>query len=166
MMSDYIHGIRCKVGNDLLVMPSTAVAVRDERGRLLLGRHHNGGVWVLPGGLIEPGELPADAAMREVWEETGLIVRLERIIGVFGGPELNVKYSNGDLASYVGTIFAGESIGGELRPDGEEILEVRYFERSEIENIPQRSWMKMVLPFIFEPAGTTYFQPGSWKLES
>lgn len=35
-------------------------------------------LWVLPGGAIEPEEVPADAALREAWEETALHVRLER----------------------------------------------------------------------------------------
>jgi 8-oxo-dGTP pyrophosphatase MutT (NUDIX family) len=113
--------------------------------------------------LIEPGELPADAAIRETWEETGIIVRLRGIIGVFGGPDLLVTYRNGDLASYVGTIFRGERIGGELRPDGKEILDVRYFEPAEIDGVPHRSWMKNLLPYIFHPSESAYFQPGSWQ---
>ncbi len=163
MMSDYITDLRRKIGNDLLLMPSAAVAIRDDKGRLLLAKHHNFGMWVLPGGLIEPGETPADAAMREVWEETGLVVRLHRIIGVYGGPGLLVTYPNGDRTAYVGTVFSGEPVGGELRPDGVEILDVRYFERSEVERLPHREWMELVLPVIFDTPDTTYFQPGSWR---
>jgi len=55
--------------------------------RVLLVRHVEGNDWTTPGGMVEPYETPADAAVRETWEETGLYVRLTRIIGVFGGNE-------------------------------------------------------------------------------
>jgi 8-oxo-dGTP pyrophosphatase MutT (NUDIX family) len=45
-------------------------------GRVLLHRHRKQGIWLPPGGHIEPNELPDDAARREVFEETGLPVRL------------------------------------------------------------------------------------------
>jgi 8-oxo-dGTP pyrophosphatase MutT (NUDIX family) len=45
-------------------------------GKVLLHRHRKQGLWLPPGGHIEPNELPDDAARREVFEETGLHVRL------------------------------------------------------------------------------------------
>src|SRR5262245_9937365 len=126
-ISDHLKKVRDKVGHDLLVLPSAAVAVQDPYGKVLFGLHSDKRIWVVPGGLIEPGELPADAAVRETWEETGLIVEVTGILGVYGGPDLIIHYANGDVASYVGTIFRGQVVGGELRPDQYEILDVRYF---------------------------------------
>jgi 8-oxo-dGTP diphosphatase len=56
----------------------------DDQDRLLLTRWIEGRVpaWSLPGGGLEPGEDPADAAVREVWEESGYRVRLDGILGV------------------------------------------------------------------------------------
>ncbi len=45
-------------------------------GKVLLHRHRKLGVWLPPGGHIEEGELPDEAAVREVWEETGLRIEL------------------------------------------------------------------------------------------
>lgn len=45
-------------------------------GRVLLHRHRKLGMWLPPGGHIEDGELPDEAAVREVYEETGLRVEL------------------------------------------------------------------------------------------
>ncbi|HEX4996912.1 MAG TPA: NUDIX domain-containing protein, partial [Terriglobia bacterium] len=126
-MSDYMRRIREKVGHDLLLLPSAAMAVFDEEGRVLVGLHADHNIWILPGGLIEPGESPADAATRETWEETGLIVEPLAVIGVYGGPDLFVDYANGDRAAYIGIVFRGRIAGGEPRPDGAEILELQYF---------------------------------------
>lgn len=73
-MSNYYKNIREKVGNELIFMPSVAGIVRNETGDILLQNKGNGEKWSLPAGAIEVGEAPAEAIVREVWEETGLVV--------------------------------------------------------------------------------------------
>jgi 8-oxo-dGTP pyrophosphatase MutT (NUDIX family) len=162
-LSGYLYELRKKVGQDLLVLPSAAVAIHDAERRVLMGLHSDRHIWVLPGGLIEPLETPADGAVRETWEETGLIVELIGILGVYGGPELLVEYAGGDRCSYVGTIFRGRIIGGELRPDGKEILEVRYFSRSELKQLPHARWLDIALDAVFSSDGPATFQPSTWR---
>ena len=72
---------------------------RDETGRILFQKK---GRWDLEhaAGAIEPGENPAQAIVREVREETGLKVKPERIVGVFGGNGFRLEYSNGDQIEY------------------------------------------------------------------
>ncbi len=162
-MSDYLQQLRDKVGHELLLLPSAAVAVFDDQKRVLLARHSDRNIWVLPGGLIEPGEVPADAAVREVWEETGLLVELTGIFGVYGGSDLLVNYANGDVAIYVAIIFTGKIIGGKPQPDGTEILELRYFAQDEISTVPHSKWMDAALSTLFCPTGMTQFQPSTWR---
>jgi 8-oxo-dGTP pyrophosphatase MutT (NUDIX family) len=67
-----------------------------------------------PFGWIEPNEKPADAAVREMWEETALLVKLTRILGVYGAPEFLVTYGNEDRVTYIMTVFECEIYEGEL----------------------------------------------------
>jgi 8-oxo-dGTP pyrophosphatase MutT (NUDIX family) len=162
-ISEYLRAVRSKVGHDLLVLPSAAIVVKDDVGRVLFGLHADKQIWVVPGGLVEPGELPADAAVRETYEETGLEVEVTGLLGVFGGPDLVIHYPNGDVASYVGTIFRGRVIGGSLQPDGGEILDVKYMSRTEIENVAHSKWMAGALDAMFDDSSEPKFQKSTWR---
>ncbi|MGC9393649.1 MAG: NUDIX hydrolase [Anaerolineae bacterium] len=59
----------------------------DDAGRVLLCHRRDIDMWNLPGGGMESGELPTDAVIREVKEETGLDVAIERLVGVYGKPD-------------------------------------------------------------------------------
>ena len=162
-LSGHLRELRKKVGHDLLVLPSAAVALYDDQGRVLMGLHGDRRVWVLPGGLIEPEEIPADAAVREAWEETGLLVELTGILGVYGGKVLLVDYVNGDRASYVGTIFRGRIIGGQLRADGHEILDLRYLSRTQLKELPHAPWLDIALDAIYSQTFPADFQRSTWR---
>jgi 8-oxo-dGTP pyrophosphatase MutT (NUDIX family) len=162
-ISDYLRAIRSKVGHDLLILPSAAIVVKDDVGRVLFGLHSDKRIWVVPGGLVEPGEHPADAAVRETYEETGLEVEVTGLLGVFGGPDLVIHYPNGDVASYVGTIFRGRVIGGRLQPDGGEILDVKYMSRSEIETVGHSKWMDLAFDAMFNESSEPAFQRATWR---
>ncbi|RKX23833.1 MAG: DNA mismatch repair protein MutT [Candidatus Zixiibacteriota bacterium] len=140
-MSEYMKDIRNKVGHTLLQMPSVTIINFDETGRVLLVKHRDTDLWVAPGGAVEPGEIPADAAVREMWEETGLVVELVGIVGVYGGPEFVVEYSNGDRTSYVTTVFEGRVVGGTLEPVDDESSEAAYFSREEVMALDTQPWV-------------------------
>ncbi len=143
-MSDYVRGLREKVGNDLLLMPSTHVLLRDDGGRVLLVRHVEGR-WQLPGGAIEPGERPSDAARRECLEEAGIEVELGRIIGVYGGEGYEITYANGDRAAWVATYFEGRITAGEPVPSDDETDDVGWFAPDELDALPQTDAARMTL---------------------
>jgi ADP-ribose pyrophosphatase YjhB (NUDIX family) len=162
-MSEYVRSLRQKLGHDVLEVPSVSILTFDPTQRVLLVRHVEGNVWTSPGGMIEPYETPADAAVREMWEETGLYVELSHIIGVFGGPLCSTTYANGDKASWVSTVFGARVIGGELRPDGDETLEVRYVGQDEVQHLPRKAHLDLFLAAAYGQTGTASFQPATWK---
>jgi 8-oxo-dGTP pyrophosphatase MutT (NUDIX family) len=162
-MSGYLEQLRSKIGHDLLLLPSASVAIHNDQLELLLCKHADKNVWITPGGLIEPGEHPADAAVRETWEETGLLIEVTGLLGVYGGPELTVDYPNGDHATYIATIFRGRRLRGTLRPDGSEILDVRYFSREELVGVPHAKWMDRCMDVLFSRDGPPHFVKPSWK---
>ncbi len=167
-MSSYIKDIRQKIGHRLLQMPSVTIINYDENGRVLFLKHRDTELWVAPGGAVEPCESPADAAVREMWEETGLYVELKGVLGVYGGPEFVVEYSNGDSVSYVMTVFEGSVIDGSLNLVNDESIEGAYFTREEILKLETQPWVRVILADIFsygagEPA---LFKQSEWTPEN
>jgi 8-oxo-dGTP pyrophosphatase MutT (NUDIX family) len=124
-ISEFLRELRRKVGHDPLLLPAVTAVILDGDGRVLLMRSRDDGKWYLPGGATDPGEQPADAIVREVLEETGLIVEPTRIVGVYAD-EVSC-YANGDKVWYVSTIFACDVISGTPRVNDDEALDVRYF---------------------------------------
>jgi len=101
--------------------------VRDGAGRLLLvrrGRPPAEGRWSVPGGRIEPGETAAEAAAREVREETGLDVDVGPVLitAVIGDGLFRVQD------------FAARVVGGDLRA-GDDAAEVRWVDVADLESI-------------------------------
>src|SRR6186997_2370695 len=96
--SPYVTKLRAHVGHDLLLLPGASAVVRDDEGRILFLRRGDDGTWSLPAGMIEPGEQPADAVLREIFEETGIRAEVERIGGV---DNHEAVYPNGDHCQYL-----------------------------------------------------------------
>ena len=162
-ISDYLRGLRTKVGSDLLHVPSVTALVFDDRRRVLLVRHSNGGVWVAPGGAIDPDEAPQDAVVREVWEETGLAVEPVHLCGVYGGPEFRVRYENGDVTSYVMAVFECRRVGGELKVDDDEVTEARWLAADELGTVRLSTWAEVVLPKLVRGEHPTWIPTVRWR---
>lgn len=124
-MSDYVRRLREQVGGELLLMPAVSGLVFNADGEILLHRRSDTGQWAVIGGMVDPGEEPADAVVREVFEETGVHVEPERLTGVYRTSV--VTYPNGDRAQYIVTVFRCRPLSGTPYPHDDESVEVRYF---------------------------------------
>jgi ADP-ribose pyrophosphatase YjhB (NUDIX family) len=131
-MSPFIRRLRDLIGNELLVLPSAAVLPRDDRGRVLLVRLIDSGLWATIGGAIEPDESPHEAALREAQEEAGVELELGRVLAVLGGPEYRLTYPNGDQTSYVVTVYDATIVGGIPTADGDETSAVEWWDTTSL----------------------------------
>ncbi|MFF4403694.1 NUDIX domain-containing protein [Streptomyces sp. NPDC001404] len=122
---DFIRDLRAKAGHHLLWMPGVSAVVRDDEGRVLLGRRADTGEWSIIGGIPEPGEQPAAALVREVYEETAVHCVPERVLLVEALQR--VTYPNGDVCQFMDTCFLARAVGGEARVNDDESLEVGWF---------------------------------------
>ena len=82
----FILELRSLIGTRPLWLSVAVALVVDGENRILLGRRADSGAWALPGGIIEPGEEPADAAARECFEETGVVVVPEAVTALTVSP--------------------------------------------------------------------------------
>lgn len=131
-ISDYLRQLRDRVGNDLLLLPSVAVLIWDDDGRLLLMQESETRCWQTIGGMVDPDESPWEAARREALEETGTVVRLDRLRAALGGPGYRVSYPNGDLCSYVAIVFDATIIDGEPGDGDDEVHQLSWFTHADI----------------------------------
>jgi 8-oxo-dGTP pyrophosphatase MutT (NUDIX family) len=98
---------------------------------VLFQRRADDGLWSLPSGSMDPGETPGQAIVREVREETGLLVEPTRVAAVFGGPAYRIHYPNDDVVEYTVIVFECRTLGGELGGLDGESLELRYCSAAE-----------------------------------
>lgn len=102
----------------------------DSDGRVLLCHRRDADLWNLPGGGLEPGETPWDGVVREVGEETGLRVAVDRLAGIYAKPEVDeIVFS-----------FVCHIDGGDLAPT-DEADRVEYFG---LDRIPSNTSRKQV----------------------
>lgn len=134
-MSDYVRGLREKIGTDFMFMPAVAALIRDDDGRILFVQHVEGR-WQLPGGAVDPGERPAAAMQRECLEEAGITVEPVRIAGVYGGPEYTITYANGDEAGWVVAVFEARIAAGAVpSASDDETQAVGWFRPDELDSL-------------------------------
>ncbi|MGC9961067.1 MAG: NUDIX hydrolase N-terminal domain-containing protein [Acidimicrobiales bacterium] len=111
------------------VTPKVAVGavVGNERGEILLVQRGDSGVWLYPTGWADVGYSAAEVATKEVREETGIDVEVQRLIMVLDG--LRIGITQIPLYSLV---FQLRPVGGELRPHPLECREVGWFAESDL----------------------------------
>jgi 8-oxo-dGTP pyrophosphatase MutT (NUDIX family) len=160
-ISPYVRALRDRVGCARLLLPSVSAHLFDDERRLLLVRQRDSHVWSTPGGLVEPDERPADAVVRETWEETGLYVSPRRLQAVYGGPEFVVRYPDGDEAQYVVSAFECAVIRGSLETATPETVDARYISLAEAQTLALSPWLRACLPSVY--SGNEQFAPAVWQ---
>jgi len=131
-MTQILYGDR--IGKQGKIRLGCSAALFNEQGRILLTKRTDNGQWCLPGGGMDSGESAAEACEREVWEETGLSVRVKRLVGVYSHSDQLTVYADGNKAHIVALHFEVEIISGELGLSNE-TTDLGYFTMEEMEKL-------------------------------
>jgi ADP-ribose pyrophosphatase YjhB (NUDIX family) len=129
-------------------IPATCLVVADDAERVLLVKRNvepEIGAWCLPGGFVELGERPEEAALRELREETGLEGTVELLLGV--AAQSSRQYHTVLIAGYLVRRYSGTAAAGDDASD------VAFFGREEMPGIPFRSHRGFVEAYYQQHAG-------------
>ncbi len=111
-----------------------SAAIFDADGRILLTKRSDNGQWCLPGGAVDPGETVAEACEREVLEETGLQVKVKRLVGVYSYADQLVIYPDGNKVQVVALHFEVNVTGGTAGLSNE-VSDFGYFLPAEMQGL-------------------------------
>lgn len=133
----YLLNLRKIIGTQPVVVTGVSVIILNEKQEVLLVQRTDNHLWGLPAGSIEINETPEEAAVREVQEETGLLIKKNQVIlnQVFGGSDFFYTYPNGDQCSNIVISYVTHNFTGELALCTEETKNARFFSWS---NLPEK----------------------------
>jgi ADP-ribose pyrophosphatase YjhB (NUDIX family) len=132
-MAKLLFGVRIgRMGSVLLGCSATIIA---PDGSLLLTKRRDNGRWCLPGGRLESGESVEEACQREVLEETGLVIRVVRLVGVYSDPHQLVVYPDGNQFHVVSLNFDAVVEGGTLKSTTPEVTEALFHRPDQLHQI-------------------------------
>mgnify|MGYP001588603436 FL=1 len=123
-MPDYIKWIRSKIGKEMAILVFVNACIINEKNEILIQRRREENEWGLPGGAMELGESAEETLRREIKEETGLEITIERLLGLY--TKYFHTYPNGDKTQSVVITFICRRAGGELQSENAETLELAY----------------------------------------
>ena len=131
---NYIQNIRKKVGKDKIILNFTC-GILSQSGKILLQKRADKVTWGLPGGALELGESALEALVREFYEETGVEVRVEKLLNVY--TKYSDSYPNGDEAQVLTILYlvSSETSISINFFTSDETLELGFFDHSDIQNI-------------------------------
>ena len=128
-----IYGDRIgKLGK--IVTACDAVIFDSAEEKVLLTRRTDNGRWCLPGGAMDPGESASECCARGVLEETGLVVSVGRLIGVYSTPHRITEYADGNRKQALDLVFEAVRISGELSVS-DETTELGYFSPEQMKSM-------------------------------
>jgi ADP-ribose pyrophosphatase YjhB (NUDIX family) len=125
-----------------LAIGCSAFIFDEKREKVLLLKRTDDKKWAVPGGTMEAGESMSEACAREVFEETGLKIKVVRLLSVYTSPHKLLVYSEGDRQQAVNLHFEAEVIGGTLKTN-EEAAVFSFYSLKEIESLDMHGMDRM-----------------------
>jgi ADP-ribose pyrophosphatase YjhB (NUDIX family) len=150
---DYIDDLNAPKANS--VVPSVVAIVTDDEGRVLLIHKTDNNLWALPGGGHEIGESIADTVVREVKEETGYEVAVERVTGLYTNPGHVMAYDDGEVRQQFSIAFRARLLGGEPRTSSESKA-VEWVGTRQLQQLDLHPSMRLRIQHALEDRDTPY----------
>lgn len=129
---DYVRTMRKLIGHETLFTVGCGTIIENSNGQILLQRRTDTGAWGVPGGVMELGETFHETMLREVEEETNLVCRNMKLFGIYSGPAGYAEYPNGEKVYSIQIIFLVDDYSGELKREGMESMDHRFFSKEEL----------------------------------
>jgi ADP-ribose pyrophosphatase YjhB (NUDIX family) len=145
--TDYLNDPNAPVPNS--IVPAASAVVTNDAGEILLQRRTDNDLWALPGGTMDLGERIAETAVREVKEETGLIIEVTGIVGVYSDPSHVIAYTDGEVRQEFNICFAAKLVGGHLSRS-DESTEVRWVAPPTVQELPMHESIRLRIKHFLE----------------
>lgn len=159
MIPEYVARLRRSIGHDeLLWLAGVNAVVFDGEGQVLLQQNSVDHRWSILSGILHPGESPSTGACREIWEETSVLVTVDRLVGITVSPIR--RYANGDRAQYLEVTFRCTAIDGVARVNDDESDAVSWFAIDALPRLDERTHQKIALAMKDDPVA--WFEQSSW----
>ncbi len=129
---DFLNDPNAPQANSLI--PASSAIITDHERKILLQQRADSHLWALPGGTMEIGESIEENIRREVKEETGLDITIERLLGVYSDPSHVIAYDDGEVRQEFSVCFICRIIGGQLKIS-EESTDIQFFEVNELASL-------------------------------
>jgi 8-oxo-dGTP pyrophosphatase MutT (NUDIX family) len=138
-MKNYINKIREKLGNEKFIHPAARIIVENKDKEILIIERIDNGRLGIPAGSIEENETIEECIIREVREETGLIIMGLEVIGISSNPDIEtIDYVNGDKIQYFTVEFYSNNWEGNIKiEDKSEVKRAKFMSIEVCKKLPK-----------------------------
>lgn len=131
------------------IVVAVTAFITDEHDRLLMIRRTDNDLYAIPGGAQEIGETISETVVREVEEETGVLVEVAGLIGIYSDPEHVIAFTDGEVRQEFSICFRARPLSGELRTSSES-KEVLWVERGRLAELSIHQSIRLRIQHGFE----------------
>ncbi|MFI6308370.1 NUDIX hydrolase [Amycolatopsis thailandensis] len=151
---DYLNDPNAPKANSIAV--AVSVFIQDDDGRILMIRRTDNDLYSIPGGQLELGETLAQAAVREVREETGIECEVTGVVGLYSNPNHVIAYDDGEVRQEFSICFRANLLGGDLRTSSES-KEVHWISSSKLSELNVHESIRLRLQHAMDARVVSYF---------
>ena len=137
------------------IVPAVTAIVINNSNELLMIERSDNGYWAVPGGAQDIGESVIDAVKREVGEETGIVVEVVHLTGIYSNPRHVIAYDNGEVRQEFSLCFRAKPVGGSLRMSAE-ATKVQWIAPEQLDSLKIHPSMRLRIDHGLASQGTPY----------